>query len=46
MFYILTFRRAGSFPTIKETFNLDEISELIDDLVLNQIDFTLVAFKH
>ena len=45
MFYILTFRRAGSLPTIKETFVLDEIRELIDALVSNRVDFTLVAFK-
>ena len=45
MFYILTYNTKTDNKKL-ETFDLDEISKLIDDLVLNQIDFTLVAFKH
>lgn len=46
MFYILTFRRDNSYPSIVETFELDEVSRLIDDLVLNQVAFTVTAFPH
>ena len=42
MFYILSYQRNG-IATALETFDLDEVSRLIDDLVLNEVNFTLVA---
>lgn len=42
MFYILSYHRNG-IASFLETFDLDEVSRLIDDLVLNEVNFTLVA---
>ena len=45
MFYILTWFRDGFGNNKIETFDFTAISLHIESLVLNQVDFTLVAFK-